>query len=166
MSRQDGSSLSIGVWDAPIVNLGLPDAYPTPTNATADMSYGVSSVLYDNLWGTNYVMWCVRRCCCTGTSSLSQVALPQELPARSRRGEHPVPLYAVLHAAVVLRILPCLAIILLNWTVRCEPGRHWMPCDGRAGQGAKQAMVRMLALRDQGDAFLNQARVSLFFLQI
>merc|ERR1712080_507657 len=51
-------TLSITTVDAPVICLGQPDAFPTPTNSTPDISrYGVSSVLWDNLWGTNYIMW-------------------------------------------------------------------------------------------------------------
>jgi len=57
---KQGGAASIGFQslDAPVFCLGEPDAYPTPTNSTPDTDkYGVSNVLWDNLWGTNYIMW-------------------------------------------------------------------------------------------------------------
>ncbi len=49
-------SLTIGIVDAPVVSFGMLTGYPTPTNTTWNGSYGASSVLWDNLWGTNYGM--------------------------------------------------------------------------------------------------------------
>merc|ERR1711871_1164864 len=44
--------------DALVASFGELNAYPTPTNTSANTrEYGVSHVLWDNLWGTNYVMW-------------------------------------------------------------------------------------------------------------
>ena len=44
--------------DALVASFGRLNAYPTPTNATANTAmYGSSHVLWDNLWGTNYIMW-------------------------------------------------------------------------------------------------------------
>ena len=74
MTNADGSSMLLGPLDAPVVSFGPQYAYPIPTNSTANPAYGVSSVLWDNLWGalkpcrlqmttsltligTNYVMW-------------------------------------------------------------------------------------------------------------
>ena len=72
MTNADGSSMLLGVLDALVVSFGPQYAYPIPTNSTANPAYGVSSVLWDNLWGkwsnkgprplltsqgTNYVMW-------------------------------------------------------------------------------------------------------------
>lgn len=57
---KQGGAASIGFYslDAPVFCLGEPDAYPTPTNSTPDTdTFGVSNVLWDNLWGTNYIMW-------------------------------------------------------------------------------------------------------------
>eukprot|EP00698_Gefionella_okellyi_P013605 TRINITY_DN3736_c0_g1_i1.p1 TRINITY_DN3736_c0_g1~~TRINITY_DN3736_c0_g1_i1.p1 ORF type:complete len:789 (-),score=169.87 TRINITY_DN3736_c0_g1_i1:1170-3536(-) len=51
-------SLFIDFVDANVVSWGEPNGYPTPTNATANwQDWGVSSMLFNNLWGTNYVMW-------------------------------------------------------------------------------------------------------------
>ena len=42
----------------PVANFGKLTAYPSPVNETADTAtFGGSFVLWDNLWGTNYVMW-------------------------------------------------------------------------------------------------------------
>merc|ERR1719408_829340 len=56
---QDGdSTMQISSIDAAVANFGKLDAYPSPVHETADTStYGSSYVLWDNLWGTNYVMW-------------------------------------------------------------------------------------------------------------
>ena len=51
MLRGDGHGVTVAVVDAPVVSLGLPDAYPIPTNTTANMTLGAASLLYDNLWG-------------------------------------------------------------------------------------------------------------------
>ena len=49
----DAAVASFGAQDA-----GKPTAYPSPVNVTADTAdYGSSVVLWDNLWGTNYIMW-------------------------------------------------------------------------------------------------------------
>lgn len=51
-------SLLISPLDSPVVAVGKPNGWPTPLNGTVDSaSFGVSAVLHDNLWGTNYVMW-------------------------------------------------------------------------------------------------------------
>ena len=48
----------IGSTDAGLANFGELTAYPSPVNTSADTStYGASFVLFDNLWGTNYVEW-------------------------------------------------------------------------------------------------------------
>lgn len=57
VEQADGHSLMFSILDAPVVSMGLQNGYPIPTNQTANMDYGFSSLLYDNLWGTNYVMW-------------------------------------------------------------------------------------------------------------
>ena len=51
MTLGDGHSMLLSTIDAPVVSFGPQYAYPIPTNATANPSYGVSSVLWDNLWG-------------------------------------------------------------------------------------------------------------------
>ena len=53
-----GRTMAVESFDAAVVNLGKLTAYPSPVNVTADTAtYGSSFVLWDNLWGTNYVMW-------------------------------------------------------------------------------------------------------------
>ena len=53
-----GRVMAVESFDAAVVNLGKLTAYPSPVNVTADTAtYGSSFVLWDNLWGTNYVMW-------------------------------------------------------------------------------------------------------------
>eukprot|EP00048_Salpingoeca_helianthica_P005546 m.89006 g.89006 ORF g.89006 m.89006 type:complete len:722 (-) comp13639_c1_seq3:776-2941(-) len=50
-------SLTVRSYDAGIINVGVPDALPTPVDHAPDTSVGAGLVLWDNLWGTNYVMW-------------------------------------------------------------------------------------------------------------
>jgi len=51
-------NIKIDFVDASTICIGEPNGYPTPTNMTADWQHwGVSSMLFNNLWGTNYVMW-------------------------------------------------------------------------------------------------------------
>ena len=46
--------------DARVVGLGVPSGFPTPEFKAAQIkSFGASSILWNNLWGTNYVMVCV-----------------------------------------------------------------------------------------------------------
>jgi len=57
--------LSIELVDAPVINLGEPLGFPVPCTTMPDPwaaepdvgQHGVSSMLWNNLWGTNYVMW-------------------------------------------------------------------------------------------------------------
>ena len=50
--------MTIGSTDAGLANFGELTAYPSPVNTSADTkTYGASFVLFDNLWGTNYVEW-------------------------------------------------------------------------------------------------------------
>jgi hypothetical protein len=42
--------------DTPLVSLGAHTAFPVPFTAP-DMTQGFSFLLYNNIWGTNYVMW-------------------------------------------------------------------------------------------------------------
>ena len=56
--RQSGEhSMQVRMLDAAVVCLGEPTGYPVPMNAPPKLSDGVSSLLWDNLWGTNYIMW-------------------------------------------------------------------------------------------------------------
>jgi len=58
-SRRGGAeTLEISSVDFAVANFGALQAYPSPINTTADTkTHGASFVLWDNLWGTNYVMW-------------------------------------------------------------------------------------------------------------
>lgn len=42
--------------DAGVIVTGKPTGFPCPFN-TPDLTYGVSTMLTNNLWGVNYVMW-------------------------------------------------------------------------------------------------------------
>jgi len=49
---------SISTMDAGVANFGNLTAYPSPVHTDADTTmFGSSFVLWDNLWGTNYIMW-------------------------------------------------------------------------------------------------------------
>jgi len=58
-------TLNLEAFDTPVINLGEPLGFPVPCeaqddpwNAEPDLAqYGVSSILWNNLWGTNYVQW-------------------------------------------------------------------------------------------------------------
>lgn len=51
-------SLFVSAADAAVVNFGELNAYPSPVHSDPDtLNFGASFVLWDNLWGTNYVMW-------------------------------------------------------------------------------------------------------------
>eukprot|EP01060_Flectonema_neradi_P006477 TRINITY_DN14382_c2_g2_i1.p1 TRINITY_DN14382_c2_g2~~TRINITY_DN14382_c2_g2_i1.p1 ORF type:complete len:722 (+),score=112.55 TRINITY_DN14382_c2_g2_i1:43-2166(+) len=55
---QEHQDIVVSSVDAKVLNLGIPSGFPTPENSAADIAdFGVSSVLWNNLWGTNYVMW-------------------------------------------------------------------------------------------------------------
>jgi hypothetical protein len=49
--------MNVKMTDAAIVCLGEPTGYPLPMNVSVNVADGVSSLLWDNLWGTNYIMW-------------------------------------------------------------------------------------------------------------
>ncbi|HEV2485964.1 MAG TPA: DUF5054 domain-containing protein [Terracidiphilus sp.] len=54
--RQDEHQFTVETLDAPIVALG--DRTPLGfSNAQPDLSKGIHSCLYNNAWGTNYIMW-------------------------------------------------------------------------------------------------------------
>ena len=42
--------------DAGVIVTGKPTGFPCPFD-TPDLSYGVSTMIANNLWGVNYVMW-------------------------------------------------------------------------------------------------------------
>jgi hypothetical protein len=48
-------TLQIQSADAPLLGLGSPNPFPTPF-LTPDLSQGVGFNLFNNLWGTNYIM--------------------------------------------------------------------------------------------------------------
>lgn len=51
-------TMTIATQDAAVANFGQLTAYPSPVHTDANTTaYGSSFVLWDNLWGTNYVMW-------------------------------------------------------------------------------------------------------------
>ena len=50
--------LVVGATDAAVVNFGEMTAYPSPVDKNVSTEDdGASFLLWDNLWGTNYVMW-------------------------------------------------------------------------------------------------------------
>jgi len=63
--QQAPPRLAIELVDAPVVNLGEPLGFPVACTVMDDPwavepdvpTYGVSSMLWNNLWGTNYVQW-------------------------------------------------------------------------------------------------------------
>ena len=48
--------LSVTSWDAPILSVGGDNYFPVPME-NPDVSEGFSFNLFNNLWGTNYIMW-------------------------------------------------------------------------------------------------------------
>ena len=52
----EDASLVVHSVDAGIAITGKPTGFPCPFD-TPDMSYGISTMLVNNLWGVNYVMW-------------------------------------------------------------------------------------------------------------
>lgn len=57
-SLQDGGhQLVIESPDSGLVRWGQPFALPTPMTHPPDLQLGGSFVLFDNTWGTNYIMW-------------------------------------------------------------------------------------------------------------
>jgi hypothetical protein len=60
-----GRSIAIEAVDAPVINLGEPLGFPVPCARVQKPwaqppdvnTFGVSSVMWNNLWGTNYVQW-------------------------------------------------------------------------------------------------------------
>ena len=56
--RGNEQQMSVESYDAVVASFGLETAYPIPTNVDPNPeAFGSSFVLWDNLWGTNYVMW-------------------------------------------------------------------------------------------------------------
>ena len=55
---ENGSQMSITSVDTVVSSFGKLQGYPIPTNETADTShFGMSFLLSNNLWGTNYLQW-------------------------------------------------------------------------------------------------------------
>lgn len=55
----DGKNVfTVASTDAGVANFGNLTAYPSPVHQDADVdTFGAGFVLWDNLWGTNYIMW-------------------------------------------------------------------------------------------------------------
>jgi len=54
----DGAhSLIVNSLDAALVCVGTPTSFPTPLADIPNPSLGSHFILYDNIWGTNYIMW-------------------------------------------------------------------------------------------------------------
>ena len=52
------SIMSVSSLDSPVTTFGFDTAYPSSTHKDPNVnSFGTSFVLWDNLWGTNYVLW-------------------------------------------------------------------------------------------------------------
>eukprot|EP00742_Colponemidia_sp_Colp-10_P005273 GILJ01005632.1.p1 GENE.GILJ01005632.1~~GILJ01005632.1.p1 ORF type:complete len:745 (+),score=92.80 GILJ01005632.1:37-2271(+) len=51
-----GRYLDIAMRDSALVSVGEPNPFPVPMRAP-EISKGVSANLYNNIWGTNYIMW-------------------------------------------------------------------------------------------------------------
>ena len=59
-SQTGGGSMTLETLDAGVVVFGDPVGFPTIGaygNGEPDLAKGVSSMMLNNLWGTNYVMW-------------------------------------------------------------------------------------------------------------
>jgi hypothetical protein len=51
-------SMQILSKDAAVVGFGIPNGFPVPLAESPNIKeYGASFCLWNNLWGTNYVMW-------------------------------------------------------------------------------------------------------------
>ena len=49
--------MTVETVDAGIVCVGEPTGFPTPLDEEPDPTQGVGAMLWNNLWGTNYIMW-------------------------------------------------------------------------------------------------------------
>jgi Domain of unknown function (DUF5054) len=54
---ENGQEFSIASPNAAIAAFGKPSGFPTSTRVRPELSEGASYMLWNNLWGTNYVMW-------------------------------------------------------------------------------------------------------------
>lgn len=52
-----GPALQVRPWDAGLVSVGTPNPFPAPIRDAPVATEGIASVLYDNIWNTNYIMW-------------------------------------------------------------------------------------------------------------
>merc|ERR1712060_325943 len=53
-----GRSMSVSTLDAAVASFGNLTAYPYPMNKPPNTAtFGGSFVLWDNLWGVNYILW-------------------------------------------------------------------------------------------------------------
>jgi len=57
IDRKEKTHFQIISLDSGVVNPGKPNPFPTPLNIQPEIKYGVNFCLYDNIWGTNYIMW-------------------------------------------------------------------------------------------------------------
>ncbi|EDQ89119.1 uncharacterized protein MONBRDRAFT_25732 [Monosiga brevicollis MX1] len=67
--------LSVTALDAPVIAWGHPTPFPACCDALPDLNQGFSSCLYNNIWGTNYIMWFPYRPEETGFISRYQIRL-------------------------------------------------------------------------------------------
>jgi hypothetical protein len=58
-SAKPAPSLRLTSLDVPIVSAGAANPFVTPRNGPPDMSKGMHFNIFQNLWNTNYVLWCV-----------------------------------------------------------------------------------------------------------
>ncbi len=54
--RHNGQTFSVETIDAPVVALGVRNPIGFSTDQP-DLSGGIHSCLFNNAWGTNYIMW-------------------------------------------------------------------------------------------------------------
>lgn len=58
VQTSDDRRMAVSALDAAVVSFGNLTAYPSPVHQDPDTAaFGASFLLWDNLWGTNYVMW-------------------------------------------------------------------------------------------------------------
>jgi hypothetical protein len=50
-------SITITSLDSAVVSIGVPYPFPIPLDVEADPFFGSHFMLYDNIWGTNYIQW-------------------------------------------------------------------------------------------------------------
>ena len=57
LTSTDGAHLELATVDAPVIRWDEPLPFPTPLHSQPDLAKGVSYVLHDNIWNTNYPAW-------------------------------------------------------------------------------------------------------------